>query len=233
MVDPRFIAVRQVLFDMDGLLLDTESIYTEITQKIVSRFGKVFDWSIKGNMIGRAAHESSQYLVEALDLPISAEEYLEERDVLLHEAFPRARALPGARELVTHLKRHGVPIAVASSSSRALFERKTLRHGDWFELFDTVITGDHPAVRHAKPAPDIFLAAAARLGGRADESLVFEDAPSGLAAGISAGMQVVAVPDPNMDPARYEGAVEILDSLAAFDPARYGLPAFTDDRVRG
>lgn len=221
-------AVRQVLFDMDGLLLDTEIIYTEITRQIVGRFGKAFDWSIKANMIGRDSRSSSRYLVEALDLPISAEDYLAERDSLLREAFPRARPLPGARELVIHLARHCVPMAVATSSSRELFECKTVNHGDWFSLFDVVITGDHPEVRHAKPAPDIFLAAAARLGGDPANTLVFEDAPSGLAAGLSAGMRVIAVPDPNMDPARYEGALEILRSLEAFVPARYGLPAFGD-----
>ena len=220
------VPVTQVLFDMDGLLLDTERIYTEVTQKIVGRFGKVFDWSIKGNMIGRGSRETSEYLVRALELPISAEDYLDERDVLLRQAFPAAEPLRGAERLVRHLKRHGIPIAVATSSHLDLYELKVTRHRDWFDLFDTVITGDHPEVRHAKPAPDIFIAAAARLGGEPAATLVFEDAPSGLAAGLTAGMRVIAVPDPNMDPARYDGAEEILENLEAFDPRRYGLPPY-------
>jgi pseudouridine-5'-monophosphatase len=220
--------VTQVLFDMDGLLLDTERIYTEVTQHIVGRFGKVFDWSVKGNMIGRGAHEAAAYLVETLELPISADDYLAERESLMREAFPAARALPGAERLVRHLARHAVPIAVATSSHQDLYELKTRHHGHWFDLFDAVVTGDHPDVRRAKPAPDIFLAAAACLGGSAAATLVFEDAPSGLEAGISAGMRVIAVPDPNMDPARYLGAVEVLGSLESFDPRRYGLPAYDD-----
>lgn len=215
--------VRQVLFDMDGLLLDTESIYTAVTQQVVGRFGKVFDWSVKANMIGRDSRESSRYLVEALELPISAEEYLVERDGLLREAFPRAEAMPGAERLVRRLSAAGIPIAVATSSHLDLFELKTRRHRHWFSLFDTVVTGDHPQVTRAKPAPDIFLVAAANLGGEPARTLVFEDAPSGLAAGNSAGMRVIAVPDPNMDRARYAGAVEILGSLEEFDPARYGI----------
>jgi len=71
--------VRSVIFDVDGLLLDTEIVYTRVTQKIVSRFGKTFDWSIKANMIGRAEAESARYLVQALDLPITPDEYLAER----------------------------------------------------------------------------------------------------------------------------------------------------------
>lgn len=225
---PRSIPARvtQVLFDMDGLLLDTERIYTEVTQNIVGRFGKVFDWSIKGNMIGRGSRETSEYLVRALELPISADDYLDERDVLLRQAFPAAEPLRGAERLVRHLKRHGIPIAVATSSHLDLYELKVTRHRDWFDLFDAVVTGDHPEVRHAKPAPDIFLAAAARLGGEPAATLVFEDAPSGLAAGLSAGMRVIAVPDPNMDPARYAAAEEILENLEAFDPRRYGLPPY-------
>ena len=77
------------IFDMDGLLLDTENIYTEITQKIVGQYGKTYDWSIKGNMIGRPQLDSARYLVEALSLPITAEQYLDQRNGLLREAFPK------------------------------------------------------------------------------------------------------------------------------------------------
>ncbi len=219
-------AASQALFDMDGLLLDTEIIYTEVTQRIVGRFGKVFDWSIKSHMIGRGSRESSQYLVEALDLPITAEGYLSERDSLLREAFPFCRPMPGAERLVRHLRRHDIPIAVATSSNRELFELKISRHRDWFELFDTVVTGDDPEVTRAKPAPDIFLVAARRLGGQTATSLVFEDAPSGLEAGKAAGMNVVAVPDPNMDKKQYQDACIILDSLEQFEPRDFGFPPY-------
>jgi pseudouridine 5'-phosphatase len=219
--------VTGIIYDMDGLLLDTEGIYTEVTRQIVGRFGKTYDWSIKQHMIGRPALESARYLVEALGLPIRAEQYLEERESLLREQFPFAAAMPGAERLVRHLHAHGVPQAVATSSSELLFRLKTLRH-DWFVLFDAVVTGDDPAVEHGKPAPDIFLTAARRLKREPATCLVFEDAPSGLQAGLAAGMRVIAVPDPNMNPERYATAHELLDSLQAFDPERWGLPAYTD-----
>jgi pseudouridine-5'-monophosphatase len=221
-------AVRQVLFDMDGLLLDTEIIYTRVTQQIVGRFGKVFDWSVKANMIGRGSGESSRYLVQALDLPITAEQYLAERDVLLREAFPACEPLPGVARLLRHLNRHGVPMAVATSSDRDLYDLKVRRHGELFSLFDTVVTGDDPEVTRAKPAPDIFLAAARRLCANPAECLVFEDAPSGLEAARAAGMAVVAVPDPNMDRDRYADAREVLTSLEEFRPERHGLPPYAD-----
>ena len=212
------------LFDMDGLLLDTEIIYTRVTQRIVGRYGKTFDWSIKSNMLGRRSEESSRYLVDALDLPISAEDYLRERDELMKQEFPSCTELPGAKRLVTHLRENDVPIAVASSSSRELYEIKTRNHS-WFSLFDAIVTGDDPEIGHGKPAPDIFLYAASLIGASASGTLVFEDAPSGLAAATAAGMRTIAVPDPHMEKSRYDGAAMILDSLTEFSPADFGLPA--------
>ena len=117
-------------------------------------------------------------------------------------------------------------IAVATSSTEELFEIKKSGHTAWFDLFDAFVTSNDPDVRAAKPAPDIFQTAAAKIGATADSTLVFEDAPSGLAAGIAAGMRVIAVPDPNMDKTRYLGATEILESLEQFVPDQYNLPAY-------
>lgn len=211
------------LFDMDGVLLDTEIIYTEVTQSIVGRFGKTFDWSIKGNMIGLPAMVAANYLVNALRLPISAETYLAERDQLLRAKFPSCRAMPGAENLIRQLHSRNIPIAVATSSERALFQLKTSNHQAWFELFNIIVTGDDPEVKRGKPAADIFNVAAKRLAANPQDTLVFEDAPSGLAAGIAAGMRVIVVPDPNMDKSRYRGAEQILTSLEDFKPAEFGL----------
>ncbi|NKB75880.1 MAG: HAD-IA family hydrolase [Gammaproteobacteria bacterium] len=218
------VPVTHALFDMDGLLLDTEVIYTQITQKIVSRFGKTYDWSIKSNMIGRRAIDSARYLVSQLDLPMTAEEYLEERNGMLLAAFATAKALPGAERLIRHLYQHNVPIALATSSNRDLYEVKASSHQDWFTLFNTVVTGDDSEITEGKPAPDIFNVAASRIGASPVSTLVFEDAPSGLAAGIAANMRVVVVPDSNMEKSRYMGADLILNSLIEFDPSTYGLP---------
>ncbi|MGR3914245.1 MAG: HAD-IA family hydrolase [Gammaproteobacteria bacterium] len=215
--------VTHVLFDVDGLLLDTEPVYTEATRAVIARFGKIFDWGIKGNMIGLPARDAARYLIRALQLPMTVEDYLAGRNQYLREHFAACAALPGAERLVRHLHRHRIPMAIATSSERALFDIKISRH-DWFALFDAMVTGDD--VAHGKPAPDIFLEAAKRIGGAPASTLIFEDAPSGIEAARAAGMRVVAVPDAHMDRARYRGADAVLGALTGFAPQEYGLPRF-------
>jgi pseudouridine-5'-monophosphatase len=209
-----------VIFDMDGVLLDTERLYTQATQQIVGRFGKTFDWSVKGNMIGRPALDSARYLVDALALPLSAEAYLEERAVIFEELMPTAAPMPGARALTDALVARGVPIAVASSSSRAMFELKTTRHREWFSTFTAIILGDDPRVRQGKPAPDIFLVAAEAMGANPRDCLVVEDAPAGVQAARAAGMRVIAIPDFGLDRCRFTDADLVVSTLDEIDLAQ-------------
>ena len=215
--------VRCVIFDLDGVLLDTEHFYTEVTEEIVREYGKTFDWAIKSNMIGRPSLESARYLVEVLSLPISPEEYLRRRALRLEELFPLSTEKPGAEAFTRALAARGIPIAVATSSERHLFERKTLRHRDWFSIFRAVVVGDDPRVKHGKPAPDVFLVAAAELGAGPQDCVVFEDAPVGLAAAHAAGMQVVAIPDHAMDRAPYAEAELVIGAYADVRPEDLGF----------
>ncbi len=220
--------ILHIIYDLDGLLLDTEPFYTEASQIIARRFGKVFDWSVKSRMIGKRASDSAKVFVESLGIPLTPAEYLQERRAILDALFPTAEPLPGALRLTRHLHRNGIPQAVASSSDRRHFELKTSRHKQWFRIFDCIVIGDDPEVERGKPDPAIFLLAARRLGAVPGCCLVFEDSPAGLQAALSAGMFTVVVPDPNMDPAAFPGAHQILHSLEMFNPPEWGLPGYAD-----
>lgn len=220
--------IKAVIFDMDGLLLDTEGIYTEVTDSIAKRHGKTFDWAVKQHSIGRGSQDFAEYVISALELPMSAEEFLTVRQPMLDERFPHAQPMPGAEALVRHLAKHNIPIAVGTSSSLHYFGVKTSKHGAWFELFRHVVTADHQDVTAAKPAPDIFLVAARNLGVEPKDCLVFEDSPFGVTAAKKAGMYAVAVPDSHMPVEQYAHADLMLSSLAEFAPQDWGLPGYND-----
>ena len=213
---------------MDGLLLDTEGIYTEVTQQIVGEYGKVFDWSVKEKIIGRRSIQAAEIIVESLDLPISPQDYLDSRKDVLLEKFKDTEALPGAKEMTTHFFKLGIPQALATSSSSPMFEAKFEKHKKWFSQFAQIVRGDDPELKEGKPAPDIFLLAANRVGVDPAECLVFEDAPTGTKAALAAGMSVVVVPDPNMDHCHFKNASQIISSLKDFDPEYWGLPKFAE-----
>jgi len=217
-----------LIYDMDGLLLDTEGIYTEVTQQIVGEYGKVFDWSVKEKIIGRRSIQAAEIIVESLDLPISPQDYLDSRKDVLLEKFKDTEALPGAKEMTTHFSKLGISQALATSSSSPMFEAKFEKHKKWFSQFAQIVRGDDPELKEGKPAPDIFLLAANRVGVDPAECLVFEDAPTGTEAALAAGMPVVVVPDPNMDHCHFKNASQIISSLKDFDPEYWGLPKFDE-----
>lgn len=202
-----------VIFDLDGVLLDTEKLYTEATQAVVGEYGKVFDWSLKAQMMGRHELEGAQLLVDALGLPISAEEYLRRQSPITEELFRSAAELPGAEAFVAVLAARGHALAVGTSSTRRLYDLKT-GHLPWFSAFSAVVSGDHPEVRALKPAPDIFLAAARAIAGDPARCLVLEDSLAGVQAARAAGMTVIAIPDVALPAERFEQADLVVRSYA-------------------
>ncbi len=222
--------ITHVIYDMDGVLLDTEGFYTKAATMFAARHGRNFSPELKSRMIGKKSTDSARIFVESLGLPVAPEEYLKERESLLNHLLPQAQSMPGAEKLTLHLHRAKVPQAVATSSDAYHFRLKTTLHVSWFEVFDCLILGDDPALKRGKPAPDIFLLAAERLGAVPSQCLVFEDAPAGIEAAHAAGMSAVAVPDSIVDPACYERADQILSSLAEFVPEEWGLPPYSGSR---
>jgi pseudouridine-5'-monophosphatase len=184
-----------------------------VTNDIVAQYGKVFDWSIKSDLMGRPPFESAELLIEKLQLPITAAQYLEQRQPRLERLLETSSAMAGSEAFTRELHRRGIPMAVATSTEQALFRIKTRKYGAWFSIFGAVICGDHPRVARGKPAPDIFLVAAEALGALPQECVVIEDAPNGVAAAIAAGMRVVGYPDPHMDRARFRDADFVVGSF--------------------
>ncbi|CAI5988210.1 unnamed protein product [Closterium sp. NIES-64] len=184
--------ITHVIFDMDGLILDTEGLYTVAQQRILSRFKREFTWALKVKMMGKKAAEAAKVVIEELGLQgeISAEEFLKEREALLREEFPHCKLLPGAERLIWHLHAHNIPMAIGTGSHKIHFGLKTANHTALFSLMRHSVLGDDPEVVNGKPAPDVFRVAAARFDPppSPDNVLVFEDAPLGVDAARNAGM---------------------------------------------
>jgi len=232
-------AVTHVIFDMDGLLIDSEDYYTIGTNNVANRFGKEFTWETKVKVMGTTATHSASLVIEELGLPLSVDEWL---DLLTEEysrLFPLCNLLPGVESLLDHLKSHSVPMAIASSSKKASFEAKTSKFGSKFtNYFDHILLApEEPLVKESKPAPDSFLVAKERFSSKPRDHLsclVFEDSVAGAIAGCRAGMQVIWIPDQRLDVRNFLTRemdlkpTQILTSMTEFNPIDFGLPPFVD-----
>jgi pseudouridine-5'-monophosphatase len=229
MSDTDFHPVTHVIFDFDGLLVDTETCYTKATQAVVEPFGKVFEWHHKVQVMGLAPRLSSQKIIDILELPLQLDDFMAMMNVEIAKALPEADLMPGVQSLVEHFKSHQIPMAIATGSSKESFKLKTARFGDMFHAGNNfqhiVTTADDPEVKMGKPAPDCFHVCASRFEFLPDHPrnvLVFEDAPAGVMGALAAGMQVVYVPDPNL--VHEQEATLKIRSLHEFEPELFKLP---------
>ncbi|EDW03756.1 GH10332 [Drosophila grimshawi] len=220
--------VTHCIFDNDGTLMDTERLYTQAVQNLLTPYGKIYSPELKMRCMGMSSHLASQLVVNELKLPLKPEEYLVKFDAEVHRLMCNVELLPGVKELLLHLFEHRVDMAVATSASRKTFNLKARNHCDLLAAFRHFVCGDDPELKRGKPEPDIFLLAASRFkpAPRPECCLVFEDSPLGMRGGIAAGMQVVMIPDDIVPPELTKEATLVLRSMAEFEPELFGLPPY-------
>jgi len=184
---------QAVVFDNDGLLLDTEAVWTRAEEDLFARRGRVFTVEHKRALIGTSRTTSAVILEAMLDCPGEGEALADElHGLVMAEALRGVSPREGAVELVDALRAAGVPLAVASNSRREFVER-VLGGADLLNgRFDAVVTADD--VAEPKPAPDLYLSACSALGASPERSAALEDSPVGVASALAAGLYVVAVP---------------------------------------
>jgi HAD superfamily hydrolase (TIGR01509 family) len=222
--------VDAVVFDCDGLLAETETAWTRAETAIFREHGHDFGPAQKQILIGGTLASGGTAMAEYFGLPGTGPELASRlADLVWQELAAGTPALPGAREMAQCLLRRGIPIAVASNSPRR-FVDAALGSAGLADLFEVIASSDD--VEQAKPAPDLYLTACARLSAEPERSVAFEDSRTGVASARAAKMFVIAVPS---TPGAAFDAHVIYDSLTHTElrswvatcttPVRRGRPA--------
>jgi HAD superfamily hydrolase (TIGR01509 family) len=187
--------VRGVLFDMDGVVIDTEKLYTRFWMEAAADLGHPMTLTQALQMRSLGSIESQEKLDSFFGSGVLAYDVLRNRRIELMEAFIAEHGIEekkGIRELLARLKEQGIPCAITSSSSIPLI-RRHLGDLGLLDGFTALCSGKD--VPHGKPAPDIYLHGAATLGIAPEHCLAIEDSPAGIEAAWRAGCMAVIVPD--------------------------------------
>jgi pseudouridine-5'-monophosphatase len=221
--------VTHVIFDMDGLLLDTEKVYLASITEVLKNHGKDYPDDLRVKVMGTIPINTATIIIKELGMDIEPADLLDQfydKQISRMENVP---FLPGAERLIDHLHANNIPIAVATSSGLQTFKIKTANYQHVFSKFHHIVLGSADSeVKRGKPAPDIFLVCASRFDDKPqpEKCLVFEDAPNGVTGAVDAGMQVVMVPDKIIPIEKTSHATQVISSLLDFKPEDFGLPPF-------
>jgi len=211
---------QAVIFDMDGVLLDSEQLWNQSKREVVREFGGHWREDAPTAMIGMSSPEWSAYMRDTLGVPMAADEInravVDRMEQHYREHLP---LLPGAVDVVRRVHRRW-PLALASSANREIIDR-VLDLAGLAEEFKATVSSEE--VEHGKPAPDVYLEAARRLGVPADRCVAIEDSSNGIRSAAAAGMAVIAYPNEHYPPAS--------DALALASACVHSLAGITPELV--
>jgi HAD superfamily hydrolase (TIGR01509 family) len=214
--------IAAVIFDLDGVLLDSETAWVEVKKEFTEESGGHWKDRAQWDMLGMSSTEWSRYMHDELAVPVPPEQISSEVAERLVERYrQRLPLLPGAVQAVRSLAREW-PLAVASSSNRNVIDLVIEKAG-LADAFAATVSSEE--VERGKPAPDVYLEAARRLGVDPESCAAIEDSGNGIRSAHAAGMAVIAVPNKDFppDPDALALAALVLDSLRELSP----------DRIRG
>jgi HAD superfamily hydrolase (TIGR01509 family) len=187
------VKLSAIIFDLDGVLADSETWWTQIDAKLLADYGVAYRGEHHQNVVGVSYRLAVEFYKKAFGLSVPTEEMMRRRGEIATEFFAnRVGLFPNVKEVLEELQQMKLHLAVATSSVGASARPFLDRH-QLTGFFEVIVTGEE--VEHGKPAPDIYLRAARKLGIPPGASLVVEDALPGVAAATAAKMRVAAIPD--------------------------------------
>lgn len=185
--------VKAVIFDMDGLLIDSEPVWSLADRQFLAKYGKIYRPVDKSRFMGSGVKEFIKFVKKKFDLPKSEEKLFTQRIEIFESLVDTdLKLMPGAEGLLKDLSQNGYLMAMATGNTRQMMDLMT-ENLNIRKYFNITVSSDE--VPNGKPAPDVFLEAARRLVVDPGECLVLEDAVNGIAAAKAAGMKAIAVCD--------------------------------------
>ena len=208
--------IEAVVFDLDGLLLESEQVWNQAKEQLVRSRGGRWPAEAEHAMLGMSSPEWSRWMHDELGVPLSPEEISAEVVRLLAASYEeRLPVLPGADAAVRRLAARW-PLGLASSSNREIIDL-ALREAGWTDLFTVTVSSEE--VERGKPAPDVYLEATRRLDAEPERCVAVEDSGAGIRSAAAAGLRVIAIPNPEYPPddEALELAAVVLESLEELD----------------
>lgn len=203
--------LKAVVFDLDGLMFNTEDLYQQVGSEVLRRRGKEFTSDLIDQMMGRQAHKALQLMIDWHDLEDTTDQLAAESMEIMFGLLPdQLEPMPGLLDLLNRLEAAEIPKSIATSSSRAFVTRVL----DQYELqprFAFILTAED--IANGKPAPDVYLLSAEKHGVTPAEAMVLEDSQIGCQAAVAAGTHTVAVPSGQSTQHSFDGVQMVASSL--------------------
>ncbi len=204
-------SLRAVVFDLDGILANTEDLYEQAGETVLARRGKTYDAELREQIMGRPVVDAIKIMIDCHSLTDSIDDLIQEcADMLVQLIASSLAPMPGAVSLINDLHSAGIPIAVATSAT-AEYADNVLTQLKLKPFFQFILTSAD--IQRGKPDPEIYLLAASRLGILPTQMMVLEDSANGCRAAVAAGAYTVAVPNRHTKNHNFPNVQFIADTL--------------------
>ncbi|MBI5391731.1 HAD family phosphatase [Candidatus Woesearchaeota archaeon] len=201
-----------IIFDWDGTLADTEPCWSQADKMLLSEYKIKYNDELKSRLTGRSQKECVGIFIEEYGLSITVEEGVRKRLLALRRVYINVGdvLMPGAREVIKEMRERKIKMAIASGSPLGILKEIVKKQGI-YNCFEEIISSDE--VRKGKPAPDIYIEAAKKLGVKRENCVVIEDAQAGVIAAKEAGMFCLVIPNKYTKDQDFARADKIINSL--------------------